>query len=241
MTTPVAIPKLLKEYLDELDEKTLKEFQWDLIQIEIDGSRPIPRSKLENATRVTTVDKLVEAFGEDGAVARTVETLLRMNHFDLASRLIRGKIKIVVKVIFQTKTQNICSLQMNFFLFQSSLYEASLYTQLKLFKKLLKKCLDDLTKEKLQEFQWHLIQIEIDGYQPLPQSHLENATIVTTVDKLVEAFGEDDAVERTVETLREIKRNDLYFNSLYICIHKKYKNKCFVHFYFHFYGDVMAS
>ncbi|XP_030256321.1 tripartite motif-containing protein 35-like isoform X4 [Sparus aurata] len=91
MTTPVSTPKLLKEYLDELDEETLKNFQWFLAQINIDGSRPIPKSKLENATRVETVNKLVEAFGEDGAVEWTVDTFLRMKLNDLASKLVQAK------------------------------------------------------------------------------------------------------------------------------------------------------
>ncbi|XP_030256319.1 tripartite motif-containing protein 35-like isoform X2 [Sparus aurata] len=90
MTTPVSTPKLLKEYLDELDEETLKNFQWFLAQINIDGSRPIPKSKLENATRVETVNKLVEAFGEDGAVEWTVDTFLRMKLNDLASKLVQA-------------------------------------------------------------------------------------------------------------------------------------------------------
>ncbi|XP_073345161.1 E3 ubiquitin-protein ligase TRIM35-like [Pagrus major] len=91
MTTPVSIPKLLKEYLDDLTEERLREFQWHLVQIQVDGSRPILRSRLENATREATVNILVEVFGEDGAVARTVDTFFRMNLNDLASKLVRAK------------------------------------------------------------------------------------------------------------------------------------------------------
>ncbi|XP_036936210.1 FK506-binding protein 5-like isoform X7 [Acanthopagrus latus] len=91
MTTPVPAPKLLKEYLDDLTEERLKEFQWYLVQIQTDGSRPIPKSKLEKATRVETVNKLVEAFGEDGAVEWTVDTFLRMKLNDLASKLVQAK------------------------------------------------------------------------------------------------------------------------------------------------------
>ena len=99
MTTPVPAPKLLKEYLDDLTEERLKEFQWYLVQIQTDGSRPIPKSKLEKATRVETVNKLVEAFGEDGAVEWTVDTFLRMKLNDLASKLVQGKISQNVKFL----------------------------------------------------------------------------------------------------------------------------------------------
>ncbi|KAM8730422.1 uncharacterized protein AB9X84_000506 isoform 1-T1 [Acanthopagrus schlegelii] len=91
MPTPVPTRKLLKEYLDDLNEERLKELQWYLVQIQTDGSRPIPNSKLENATRVETVNKLVEAFGEDGAVEWTVDTFFRMNLNDLASKLVQAK------------------------------------------------------------------------------------------------------------------------------------------------------
>ena len=100
MPTPVPTRKLLKEYLDDLNEERLKEFQWYLVQIQTDGSRPIPESKLEKATRVETVNKLVEAFGEDGAVEWTVDTFFRMTLNDLASKLVQGKISQYVNFFF---------------------------------------------------------------------------------------------------------------------------------------------
>lgn len=87
MMTSVQVEKLLKEYLDELNDDTLKQFKWFLSLTEREGYRPIPKSQLEKATREETVDKLVQVYGENGAVETTVDTFKKMNLNEPAVRL----------------------------------------------------------------------------------------------------------------------------------------------------------
>lgn len=84
------ISKLLKDYLDELDDYMLRDFKWYLGQYKERGSRPIQRSQLENASRTEMVDKVVQAYGEEGAVVTTMDVLYRMRLNDLATRLAQG-------------------------------------------------------------------------------------------------------------------------------------------------------
>ncbi|XP_034715371.1 tripartite motif-containing protein 6-like [Etheostoma cragini] len=85
---PVRIEKVLKEHLDNLNEKELRNFQWYVTLHRGTDGKSIAKSQLENATREETVDKLVSFHGESGAVEITVHILMnRMNHMDLATRL----------------------------------------------------------------------------------------------------------------------------------------------------------
>ncbi|XP_078147042.1 zinc-binding protein A33-like [Centroberyx gerrardi] len=78
MGTPVQIPKLLLDYLEELNEEQLKGFQWQLVQSKRDGCKSIQKCQLERADREDTVDRLVQAYREDGAVETTVDILFRI-------------------------------------------------------------------------------------------------------------------------------------------------------------------
>ncbi|TKS89806.1 NACHT, LRR and PYD domains-containing protein 4 [Collichthys lucidus] len=87
MATSDPVEKVLMDFLDELNDKSLVQFHWYLSKYKKDGTRPIPKSKLEKATLEETVDKLIQVYGEDGAVNTTVDIFRRMNRNDLAIKL----------------------------------------------------------------------------------------------------------------------------------------------------------
>ncbi|KAL0994992.1 hypothetical protein UPYG_G00130360 [Umbra pygmaea] len=70
---------LLLETLEELAREELKRFQWFLTHDMVNGFHPIPRSKLENANRMDTVDCMVQTYNTDGALRITMEILRKMN------------------------------------------------------------------------------------------------------------------------------------------------------------------
>ncbi|XP_067283960.1 membrane-spanning 4-domains subfamily A member 8-like isoform X2 [Pseudorasbora parva] len=71
-------------------------------------------------------------------------------------------------------------------------------------KELLKNSLENLGKDDLKKFHWQLK----NGEQSIPQSELENAGILDTVDRMVEYFKQEGAVKVTVDILEKIKQND---------------------------------
>ncbi|ROL45455.1 NLR family CARD domain-containing protein 3 [Anabarilius grahami] len=72
-------------------------------------------------------------------------------------------------------------------------------------KDLLKNSLENLVKDELKEFQWHLKK----DHEHISNSVMENADILDTVDKMVACFGPEEAVKITVEILRKINQNNL--------------------------------
>ncbi|XP_067248675.1 NLR family CARD domain-containing protein 3-like [Chanodichthys erythropterus] len=72
-------------------------------------------------------------------------------------------------------------------------------------KDLLKNSLENLVKDELKEFQWHLKK----DHKHISNSVMENADILDTVDKLVACFGPEEAMKITVEILRKMNQNNL--------------------------------
>lgn len=62
-------------------------FQWFLNQDVLEGFSSIPSSRLENADRQDTVDKMVETYGPEGAVKISLEILRKMSQNQLAETL----------------------------------------------------------------------------------------------------------------------------------------------------------
>ncbi|XP_042602527.1 protein NLRC3-like [Cyprinus carpio] len=71
-------------------------------------------------------------------------------------------------------------------------------------EELLLKSLEELVKEDLKKFQWHLKKHEC-----ISTSEMEDADRLKTVDKLVACFGPEEAVKITVGILKNMGMNDL--------------------------------
>ncbi|KAL1277113.1 hypothetical protein QQF64_023786 [Cirrhinus molitorella] len=79
----VSVKELLVNSLMELLNADLELFQWHLEN----DHECISKSEVENATRIKTVDKMVDCFGPEKAVKITLDILRKMNQNNLAKEL----------------------------------------------------------------------------------------------------------------------------------------------------------
>ncbi|CAB1344207.1 unnamed protein product [Coregonus sp. 'balchen'] len=84
--TTTNVSYLLLGTLAELVSEQLETFQWHLNQ-GVEDFPSIPKSQLENATRLATVDMMVQRYHDDGTVKITLEILRKMGQNKLAIEL----------------------------------------------------------------------------------------------------------------------------------------------------------
>ena len=71
------------------------------------------------------------------------------------------------------------------------------------------KTLEALREEQFKKFQWYLQKpLNLEGLQPLPKSLLENASMLKTVDLIMQSYPSKEP-QVMICVLRKIKRNDL--------------------------------
>ena len=83
----MVVAKLLLKTLEDLGSADLATFQWYLSEGVLDGCERIPKSKLENATRAVTVDRMIAAYCEEKAVRVTMAILRNMSNNNAADEL----------------------------------------------------------------------------------------------------------------------------------------------------------
>lgn len=81
------VPELLLNTLWELVDKDLNGFQWYLYSNVLEEFPHIPKARIKDVNREETVDALVQKYGQDGAVAVTLEILRRMGFNELSEKL----------------------------------------------------------------------------------------------------------------------------------------------------------
>uniref|UniRef100_A0A4W4GRJ0 Uncharacterized protein n=1 Tax=Electrophorus electricus TaxID=8005 RepID=A0A4W4GRJ0_ELEEL len=68
--------------------------------------------------------------------------------------------------------------------------------------------LNELESENLETFQWYL-KNGLEGFPSIPKSQLEKSNRLDTVDKMVQKYGPDGAVEITLIILKKMNQNQL--------------------------------
>ncbi|KAA8595295.1 hypothetical protein FQN60_012430 [Etheostoma spectabile] len=81
------VQELLLETLEKLLKDDFKTFCWYLEMEVLSGCKPIPPSRLEDASRTATVNRMIESYGEESAVKVTAAILKKMNNNDAAVKL----------------------------------------------------------------------------------------------------------------------------------------------------------
>lgn len=68
--------------------------------------------------------------------------------------------------------------------------------------------MEDLIDSELKTFKWYLTIPILDSCSPIRKSHLETASRTETVSKMIESYGEESAVNITVEILKKMGFNN---------------------------------
>ena len=76
-------------------------------------------------------------------------------------------------------------------------------------KELLRNILMELEEKELKNFKWLMNQGPLGNSSSIPRSQLEGADREDTVDLMVQAYGQNEALEIFTTILGKINRNDL--------------------------------
>ncbi|XP_054460070.1 caspase b-like isoform X1 [Anoplopoma fimbria] len=76
-----------------------------------------------------------------------------------------------------------------------------------LVRMLLLETLQDLINDEFKTFKWHLQDKVLDSCKPIPRSYLENADRTDAVTRMIASYGEEMAVNISVEVLKRMNNN----------------------------------
>ncbi|XP_041839536.1 pyrin-like [Melanotaenia boesemani] len=71
---------------------------------------------------------------------------------------------------------------------------------------LLLETLEDMLEDDFKKFKWHLTYKFSDRYQPIPKAHVEPSTRIDVITKMIERYGEEEAVQITEDILKMMQQ-----------------------------------
>lgn len=71
---------------------------------------------------------------------------------------------------------------------------------------LLLETLEDMRDDDFKKFKWHLTHEFSDRYKPIPKAHVEDSARIDIITKMIERYGEEDAVKITEDILKRMQQ-----------------------------------
>ncbi|XP_077349849.1 NACHT, LRR and PYD domains-containing protein 6-like [Lithobates pipiens] len=160
--------------LEDLKGSDFKKFRNKLSDFSYGDKRPIPRGRLENADWITTKDFLIEAYGEEGALDVTIQVFTLIDLMDPANDLRERRAKYGLAPNISGRKKQTSG-------------------------DLIVYALEDLNRSDFKRFRNKLSDFSYGDKRPVPRGRLEHAECITTKDLLIEAYGEEGALDVTIQ------------------------------------------
>uniref|UniRef100_A0A672ZWU1 Pyrin domain-containing protein n=1 Tax=Sphaeramia orbicularis TaxID=375764 RepID=A0A672ZWU1_9TELE len=191
----MSVHELLIEALDELSNKDFKTFKWYLSTNLLDGCKPIPGHRLENAERTDTVTQITKSYGNETAVTISVKILRKMNQNTAALALEKAYAGTAHECFSTLSDERLFLSFVEIFL----IYLKSLRKEKELHQ--------PPVPQLLLTFKWYLSTNLLDGCKPIPSHRLEKAERTDTVTQITKSYGNETAVTISVKILRKMNQN----------------------------------
>uniref|UniRef100_UPI0037E70E9E uncharacterized protein n=1 Tax=Semicossyphus pulcher TaxID=241346 RepID=UPI0037E70E9E len=223
----MSVQELLLETLEDLIEDDFKKLKWFLSMKIRDSCKPIPTSRLETASRIDTVRRMMESYSEDTAVSLTVEILRKMNHNEAAGRLESAYAGQKAATPATTPASSAApapaapapaapgtiSAEGGSVIIAPQLGSTSTSGTWNItinkmeVPPLILDTLDELGADEFKRFRWYLTQPVLAGCEPIRKVYLESADRQDTVSKMIDGYGAESAVNVTAEILKRMNHN----------------------------------
>ncbi|XP_073450797.1 uncharacterized protein [Aquarana catesbeiana] len=171
---------LIINSLEDLNGSDFKRFRNKLSDFSYGDKRPIPRGRLERADCITTKEVLIGTYGEEGALDVTIHVFTLIGLLGPAKKLQKRRAQKTEYITLLRSAPGVLGKG------PQTPGDLIIYS------------LEDLKGCDFKRFRNKLSDFSYGDKHPIPRGRLENADCLITKNLLIDAYGEEGALDVTI-------------------------------------------